>query len=85
MTEPEHARSSLGWTTFVLGTVAAVVLYVGFPVFLVYPVVKVFGNKMPDAVEAPLRILFMPVVAAADHSKTYQRWITWQCEVTGLR
>lgn len=85
MAKSEHAGTSVGWTTFVIGLLGALVLYIGFPVFLLYPVMKVFGNRLPEAVEAPLRVLFTPVMAAADHSTTYHRWIQWQCEVTGVR
>ena len=60
------------------------VMYLGFPAVLAYPIEKA-GKHIPDYIMKPITFFFTPLFFIYDHSTTYKDWIEWQREKLGLK
>ena len=57
--------------------VAILVLYLFFPVFLIWPVEEKLGREIVYTIFAPQRYMY-------EHMDWYRKFLDWQCDVVGI-
>ena len=85
--EHEQEKSGRSITPTLTVFTFLLVMYFAFPVFLLYPILKMDteGKHLPVYLKDSLELTFTPVMYLCINSTKYKKWLRWQSEILGVQ
>ena len=85
--ETNENKTSTSTNTWAVVLLVFSIMYFAFPVVLLYPVIELkdSGKNVPEYIIKPIGLAFMPVFYLIENSKTYEKWISWQAKMLGIK